>query len=757
MTDYFEELKPPAVSPPAQSPADREVPSRTWVDVGRETPGPRREAPTALRAATVGPAISAVPARPARVPRAVRRPASTGPAWRLPRSRRLRFLVAAAVVVVVLGIASTVYASAMLSALPNPGAAPVLARSTVFLDRNGGVLAEHNPQGQFHIVQRLSEMGKWAPLATVGAEDKDFYKHGALDPAGVARAIVVDTLARKPLQGGSTISQQLVKITVLQSDKTFSRKVKEALISNQLERRYSKDQILEMYMNRLYYGHGAYGIGSATKTYFGRGKETRDLSIGQAAFVAGLIQAPSGNDPRVHYDRARARQLYVLEQMVQGGSITRAQADEAAREDIQKELVYDTGYRESKAPHFVDFVAAKVEAQFGPDALQQGGLTIRTTLDPAIQALAEQSVAKGVQAMAADGVNNGDLLAARPTTGEVLAWVGSADYGNQAIGGQFDVIRSPRQPGSSFKPYAYEAALKDHRITLNSCVVDRPYDYPGTRTPVLDFDNSYMGSMTAREALLLSRNVPAVEVADKEGIGNVINLAGAMGIRSTLPPYLSTSIGAGEVTMLDHVQGYSVFANEGRKTPLITITRVTDSSGTILFDVTPGHQANQQQVLSPAEAYLVTDVLKGYQSQWHLGWTRQMAAKSGTTGGSAVGVHSDAWMMAYNKDIVVGTWAGNTGQNGAGRAISAFGVNTGQTMLASFINALPADLNHWYQRPADLQVRNGELFLPGTQDNGGCAYSSPAPPPGNDQPKGHGKDKKQPQPPPQGNGDGGGD
>ena len=450
------------------------------------------------------------------------------------------------VVVVALAIASTIYASAKLSALPNPGAAPVLAKSVVFLDRNGNVLAEHNPQGQFHIVQRIGEMGKWAPLATVGAEDRDFYKHGALDPTAVARAIVVDTLSRKPLQGGSTISQQLVKITVLQSDKTFSRKLKEAVIANQMEHRYTKDQILEMYLNRVYYGHGAYGIGSATKTYFGRAMETKNLTIGQAAFLAGMINAPSGNDPQVHWDRARARQLYVLGQMVQGASSPGRSPTRRPRRDIQKELVYDTGYRESKAPHFIDYVTNKLEAQFGTEAMQQGGLTIRTTLDPNLQSLAEQSVAKGVQAMAYEGVNNGDLLAARPSTGEILAWVGSADYANQAIGGQFDVIRSPRQPGSSFKPYVYEAALKDHKITLNSCVQDVPTTFPNNPpfTP-RDFDNSYMGTLTARQSLLLSRNIPAVQVAQKEGMANVINLANTMGIRSTLPPGLATAIGGG--------------------------------------------------------------------------------------------------------------------------------------------------------------------------------------------------------------------
>ena len=665
----------------------------------------------------------------------------------LPTTTRGRILAALAALAVALGVATTAYARAELSNLPNPGAAPVLAKSVVFYDRSGNVLAEHNPQGTFHVVQRIGEMGKWAPLATVGAEDRDFYKHGALDPAAVLRAIIVDTWSRRPLQGGSTISQQLVKITVLQGEKTITRKLKEAVIANEMEHKYSKDQILEMYMNRVYYGHGAYGIGSAAKTYFGRAMETKNLTIGQAAFLAGMINAPSGNDPQVHYDRARQRELYVLEQLVEGGFLKKSEADSAAAEEIQKELVYDTSYRASKAPHFVNYVISKLESQFGPDAMQQGGMSVYTTLDPNLQALAEQAVSKGAQRLSSMGVNNADLLAARPSTGEILAWVGSADYTNQAIGGQFDVIRSPRQPGSSFKPYDYEAALKDHKITLNSCVQDVPTNFGGY-SPV-DFDNSYMGTMTARKALVLSRNVPAVQVAQKEGITNVINLAYSMGIRDTLPPYLSTSIGGGEVTLLDHLQGYQVFADEGHKMPLISITRITDSSGAVLFQTTPGQQVKQQQVLTPAEAYLITDVLKGYQAQWNLGWQRQMAGKSGTSGGNAIGVHPDAWMMAYNKDIVVGSWAGNTGANGAGRPTTAFGVNTGSTILASFINGLPANLNRWFQQPSGLVNKGGEIYLSGTENMPACS-PKPTPSPGDG-----GKKKNKPgrgQPSPQGGG-----
>ena len=605
------------------------------------------------------------------------------------------------------------YVNAQIDSLPAPGSSPVLGKSIVIYDRNGQVLAERNPQGSFHVVLKLSEMGQAAPAATLAAEDRDFYHHGALNPFSIGRAILVDGLNRGPIQGGSTITQQLVKIEMQQPEKTFSRKAREALIANAMERRYSKDQILELYLNRVYYGHRAYGIGAAAKTYFGADKQVKDLTPAQAAFLAGLIQAPSGNDPETNYDAARARQLGVLTAMAQVGTITQDQANQASQEDIKSELKFDTTYAQTKAPHFVDYVMQALENQFGAAAVQQGGLSVQTTLDPDFQARAEQSVRDGVKAMAGKGVNNGMMLAARADTGEILAWVGSADYGNTAIGGQFDVIQSPRQPGSSFKPYVYEAALKDHKITLGSCLADIPTDFNGYKPP--DFDNAYMGDMPARRALVLSRNIPAVAVAQKEGIGNVIKLAEAMGIRTQLQPNLATAIGGSEVTMFDHVQGYQVFANQGRKVPLMSITKISDAGGATLFEARAGQQQGQTQVLSPQEAYLMTDTLKAYQDQWHLGWGRQMASKSGTTGAAKVGVHQDAWMMSYNQDVVVGGWAGNTEAGGGGQNISAFGVDTGSTMMAEFINGLPADWNHWYAQPGNMASRSGEIYLPGTE------------------------------------------
>jgi len=318
------------------------------------------------------------------------------------------------------------------------------------------------------------------------------------------------------------------------------------------------------------------------------------------------------------------------------------------------------------------------------------------------------------------GVNNGDLLAVKPSTGEVLAWVGSADYASDQIGGQFDVVTAPRQPGSSFKPYVYQAALRDRRITLCTNLEDRPTDFGGYRPA--DFDNRFLGPISASRALVLSRNVPAVQVAQQEGMGPIIALAQQMmstGTPPRLDPGLATALGASAVSMYDQVQGYAVFANQGHKVPLMDVVKIVTSGGNTMYSQQPGAQDGQQDVLTAAQSYLITSTLKQYQTTWNLGWNRQMAGKSGTTDTGQGNVHPDAWMMAYNADIVVGAWAGNTGPDGKGQPTSAFGVNVGQTISARFINALPQTLAHFYTRPSGLvQGAGGQLFLPGTQYTG---------------------------------------
>jgi membrane peptidoglycan carboxypeptidase len=628
-----------------------------------------------------------------------------------------------AAVVGILFVLSTLYVLWAVKDLPDPSQDVLAAGDVIVLDRNGKLIEDWSPAGHYHVSLHLNEMGKYAPAATLAAEDRNFYNHGAIDPGSTARALWIDVTHLGLNEGGSTITQQLVKIQLLTPQKSVTRKVHEMVLAIALEERFSKDQILTMYLNRVYYGHGAYGIGAASRTYFS--KDAKDLTPAQAAFLAGLIQAPAAYDPEVHYDLAREREQYVLSGMVTDGVLKQSEADQAANEDIKSELKIQASARQSKAPHFVDYVLSSLESTFGSAAVQQGGITVHTTLDLDLQAAADAAVKNGVKDLAWANINNAALLAANPKTGEILAWVGSADYGNDAIAGQFDVVMAERQPGSSFKPYVYEAALRDHKITLATMLDDRTQSFNGYVPH--DFDNGGMGMISARTALVNSRNIPAVEVGQMEGMSNVINLAHQMGINSHLDPGLSTAIGGSDVTLKEHVQGYQVFANQGQKIDLNVIKTVDDGSGKTVFTHDLG---GGQAVLMPSEAYLITDVLKQYQYKWGFGWNRQMASKTGTSD-NGHGQIPDSWIMAYNPDIVAGVWVGNTAPNGGGGMIKAFGESVGQTIMARFVNALPTKMRSWYTQPSGIVhgcgAQSQEIFLSGTQ---GCSSTPTASPSG---------------------------
>src|SRR5207249_4022664 len=274
------------------------------------------------------------------------------------------------IVIVLLAALSSAYVAWTLRDMPDPGQDNVLARSIVVYDRHGKEIEQCNAQGMYHVVLKLKEMGKYGPAATIAAEDRDFYHEGAINWGSTARAAWVDLTSGSYAQGGSTITQQLVKIQLLTPQKSIFRKVQEAILAEALEQRYSKDQILEMYLNRVYYGHGAYGLGAASRAYFS--KDAKDLTPAQAAFLAGLVQAPYYYDPQTHFDRAKARQDYVLKGMVQTGALTQDEADRAAQQDLQAQIKYDNSFRKSKAPLFVDYVVQKLEAQFGQATIQQG-------------------------------------------------------------------------------------------------------------------------------------------------------------------------------------------------------------------------------------------------------------------------------------------------------------------------------------------------------------------------------------------------
>jgi membrane peptidoglycan carboxypeptidase len=628
-----------------------------------------------------------------------------------------RAWVAAAVGAIFL--ASTLYVLWAVKDLPSPTQNVLAAGDVIVLDRNGKLIEDWSPAGHYHLSLTLDQMGPYAPKAVLAAEDRNFYQHGGIDLGSTARAAWVDVTSRGLNEGGSTITQQLVKIQLLTPQKSVTRKLQEVVLAVALEQRYSKDQILTMYLNRVYFGHGAYGVGAAARTYFT--KDAKDLTPAQAAFLAGLIQAPTAYDPAAHFDLAQERELYVLHGMVAINALSSSDADKATSEDIKSELHIQPTARQSKAPHFVDYVLTRLEALFGSAAVQQGGIVVHTTLDLDIQQTATQAVANGVQDLSYLNVNNSALLAASPKTGEILAWVGSADYGNDAIGGQFDVVLSPRQPGSSFKPYVYEAALRDHKITWSTTLHDQLTNFGGYQPH--DFDNGGMGDIKASTAILYSRNIPAVQVAQMEGINNVINLAHQMGLKSTLQPYLSTAIGASDITLYEHLQGYETFANQGQRVDLNVIKEVDDSSGHAAFKY---ENPSSTTVLTPAEAYLMNDVLKRYQNTWGFGWNRQMASKTGTSDNGKGGI-PDSWIMAYNPDIVIGVWVGNTAPNGGGGLIRAYGENVGLTIMKRFVNALPANMRDWYARPAGVvQGCGGDSQDPFLQ---GACTQSPTPSP----------------------------
>ena len=625
----------------------------------------------------------------------------------------------------VLLIAMTLYVLWVIKDLPDPSQNVLAAGDVMVLDRNGKLIEDWSPAGHYHVTLSLQQMGPYAPRAVLAAEDRNFYHHGAIDPLSTARAAWVDVTSHGLNQGGSTITQQLVKIQLLTPQKSVTRKVQEIVLAVALEQRYSKDQILEMYLNRVYFGHGAYGVGAAARTYFN--KDAKDLTPAQAAFLAALIQAPSLYDPVVHFDLAQGRENYVLQGMIAINALTPDEADKAAQEDIKSELHIQSSARQSKAPHFVDHVLADLETMFGSAAVQQGGIVVRTTLDLDVQAVAQQAVTNGVRDLGIYNVNNAALMAADPKTGEVLAWVGSADYGNDSIGGQFDVVLSKRQPGSSFKPYVYEAALRDHKITWATILHDRLTNFNGYMPR--DFDNGGMGDIPARTAILYSRNIPAVQVGQMEGMNNVVDLAHAMGVKSELQPYLSTAIGASSITLYEHVQGYETFANQGQRVDLRVIRSVQDATGHEVFRY---ENPSSTTVLTPAEAFLMSDVLKNYQNQWHFGWNRQMASKTGTSDNGKGGI-PDSWIMAYNPDIVSGVWVGNTAPNGGGGLIRAYGENVGLTIMKRFVNGLPSNMRDWYARPPGVVQGCGsdtqDPFLPGACTASPTPSSSPSPSP----------------------------
>ncbi|HSX01682.1 MAG TPA: PBP1A family penicillin-binding protein [Candidatus Saccharimonadia bacterium] len=527
---------------------------------------------------------------------------------------------------------------------------------TTILDRNGQVLYQsYGAQGDQ--TTPLGQIPQSLKDATLAAEDPSFYDHQGFSWRATARAAWVDLTHADKVEGGSTLTQQLVKNAILTSNKTFERKYQEVILSMELERKYSKDQILEMYLSETDYGQGSRGVAAAAQTYFH--KPLSQLTLAQSALIAGLPLGTNRFDPNANLAAATNRRNYVLDRMAALGKITPTQAKTAEAEPI---VAYPKTIT-IQAPHFVFYVLDQLRDTYGQDAVENGGLTVRTTLDLGKQTAAQQIVADQVNKLAAaHHTTNGGLIAIEPTTGDIITMVGSVDYNAPGFGA-VNVTLSDLQPGSSFKPIAYVTAFSKG-WNGSTQVDDAPLSLPngdGTQYVPQNYDGKFRGQVTLRRALSNSLNIPAIKVLQYAGLDTTIDMAHNLGI-TTLNDRsrygLSLVLGGGEVRPIDLATVYGTFANGGTKVEPRAILKVSDRYGK---DLTKNTQPASKQALDPRYAAMITSILSDNNARIEefganspLKLNRPAAAKTGTTND-----FRDNWTVGYTPNLVTAVWVGN--------------------------------------------------------------------------------------------------
>lgn len=542
-------------------------------------------------------------------------------------------------------------------------------QSTKIYDRNGSLLYEVHGEIKRTSVD-LAHISGFLKEATIAVEDKDFYKHGALSWSGIARSLKVNSVTSQTSQGGSTITQQFVKNALLSGDKTWERKLKEVLLSLKIESQFSKDQILNLYLNEIPYGRNSYGVEAASQSYFG--KSAQDLNLAESAYLAALPQAPSHLNPSgPNFSELEARKNIILDLMLEQGYISTEQHDLAKTTEVNFVAV-KSGII---APQFVFWVESVLEEKYGKDFLEEGGLKVYTTLDPDLQALAEKVVKEGVEVNAKKyNAHNAALVAVDPATGQVLAMVGSKDYyakpdppgcvpgRNCLFEPQTNVAIAQRQPGSSFKPYTYLTAFgPDFSLTPQSKVADVAANFggPGNSYVPINYNGHAYGIVTIRKALAGSLNISAVRTLARVGVQNVVNTAHSLGITSPLQGCgLTLTLGGCEVRLVDHVQAFSVIANEGLKQDQTPILLVQDKNGKIVEE----YKKQFEQVANPQAAYELLSILTDNDARTFIFGAkspltlpdRPVAAKTGTTDN-----WHDGWTVGSTPQLTAGVWAGN--------------------------------------------------------------------------------------------------
>jgi len=545
--------------------------------------------------------------------------------------------------------------------------------STKIFDRNSRLIYEIYTDKKRTPI-KINEVPKHVRDATISIEDKNFYSHGGFDVIGIARGLSkIITSGRA--EGGSTLTQQLVKNALLTNERTVRRKAQEVILTLIVESVYTKDQILEMYLNTIPYGGTAYGIEAASETYFG--KSVKDLNLAEAALLAGLPQRPSTYSPfGAHPELAQVRQAEVLKQMVLNKYISQEESDKAH----QEVLVY-ASINPPQAPHFALWIKEQLADKYGEKMVEQGGLRVYTTLDLDIQNFAQLAIATEVGKLKKQKVGNGAALVTRPSTGEILAMVGSKDYFATDEDGKVNIILSQRQPGSSIKPLNYALALKDQKITPATAIADVPSCFGvfgQTNYCPVNYDGTFHGLVQIRFALGNSYNIPAVKVLALNGIENFLNFVKEMGLTTITEAKdygLSATLGGLLVRPYDMAEAFGVFANQGIAQPLVAITKVTDWKGQTLEEYDPTKNTlTGNRVLDPSVTFLISHILYdnnarsaafGPSSFLNVSGHPEVSVKTGTTND-----RRDNWTIGYTANAVVVTWVGNNDNSSMGGAVS---------------------------------------------------------------------------------------
>ena len=528
------------------------------------------------------------------------------------------------------------------------------SETTLIFSSDGKVLARLHREENRQVVP-LSHISQHLQKAVIATEDPNFYRHHGLDFHGILRATVKNIIYGRIVEGGSSITQQLARNLFLTRRKTIARKFAELVLALQIERFYTKEEILELYLNQVYFGHNAYGVESAANLYYGKG--AADLDLAESAILAGLIRGPELYSPYRNYKGAKARQLYVLNKLLEMNWVDERDAKLAAIEELEFSPSNLRRYSEV-APYFISHILQELLSTYGEETVYHGGLRVYTTLDTAYQAEAEEVITKFVTLEGEQfKFTQAALVSIDPRTGYIKAMVGGVDYYESKFN---RATQAKRQPGSAFKPFVYTAAM-EQGISPAAVLVDAPTTFDvfpnewnpeGTWEPK-NFDEKFRGEVTLRYALEKSLNIPAVKLLERVGIHTAINTAKRMGIKSHIEPGLAIPLGVSEVSLLELTSAYGVFANSGIRVEPVAVTRIENRDGVTLFK----HTIKEKKALDTNIAAVMVDLMSGVLKRGtgvRGQITRPAAAKTGTTE-----EFRDAWFIGFVPQLVTGVWVGN--------------------------------------------------------------------------------------------------